>query len=143
MKLRKTQRSKPGMKLKIRQPKLSPHSCQVWLDDKEITHSLQAVTVAFCVDDATHAELRILIDDLDLDADTLATLQAHVEGKPWPKRNGAKQGAQGEIRVKVTADTRDFDRAIRRVTNSLEVVNRKAAFLEMAAHTSNTKEGDG
>lgn len=68
----------PGIKLKIRQTDLMPHSARVWLDDLEITNCLQGVTVTWGVGDVTKAELSIMVDDLDLDTRTLAVLAAHV-----------------------------------------------------------------
>ena len=60
---------------------MAPHSCKVWLDDYEISHGLTGVAVEWSVDDVTRASLTLLIDDLDIDADTLATLQARLDEK--------------------------------------------------------------
>lgn len=69
-----------GVKLTIRQPNLSPRGCRVWVDDHEITNGLTGLHVTFDVQEVTRAELRILVDELDVDAQTLAVLKAHVEG---------------------------------------------------------------
>ena len=132
------------MNLKIRQPTLHPNTCQIWLDGQEITNGLTGLTVNWDVDEVTNAELRILVDELDVDADTLAVLQAHVEGKDAPTNgNGNGHRAEGTVAVRVTADTRQFARAIRRASNSLDLLERKAAALEEAAQDPNTKVGDG
>lgn len=68
-----------SLNLKIRQTKLSPTSARVWLDGHEITTGLMGVTVFFDADDITKAELRIAVDGLDVDAETLAVLEAYVE----------------------------------------------------------------
>ena len=67
--------------LKIRQPTMAPNSVQVWLDDREISHGLTGVSVEWSVDDVITAYLSILIDDLDVDAETLAVLQARLDEK--------------------------------------------------------------
>lgn len=76
------------MKLKMRQNGLHPRNCRVWLDDSEITNGLTGVNVNFDVDGITRATLRVHVDDLDLDADTLANLEAYVEAKAKAERNG-------------------------------------------------------
>lgn len=75
------------LKLKIRQPDLSPHSCQVWLDDHEITIGLRSLSIDFHAEEVTTARLEIYVDDLDVDAQTLAALQAHVKQPDRPEPN--------------------------------------------------------
>ena len=67
--------------LKVRQDRPNPLSTRVWLDGHEISRGLSGLTVDFDVMDVTRARLTILVDEVDIDAETLAHLQAHVEAK--------------------------------------------------------------
>ena len=69
----------PGLRLKIEQPTLSPHSTRVWLDGLDISHGLQSLTVQWSMSEITMATLTIGIREVDMDAQTLAHLTAVVE----------------------------------------------------------------
>ena len=69
----------PGLRLKIEQPTLSPHSTRVWLDGLDISHGLQSLTLYWKSDELTMAELTIDIGEVDMDAQTIAHLTAVVE----------------------------------------------------------------
>lgn len=73
------------MKLKIRQPELNPRTCQVWLDDHEVTTGLTGLGIAFKKGSVTTAVLQITVDELDIDAEALAVLHAHVEQQGEPE----------------------------------------------------------
>ncbi len=51
---------------------------RIWLGDLEISNILTGLDVSFNVGEINRATLRILVDGLDIDAETLAVLQAHV-----------------------------------------------------------------
>ncbi len=80
------------MKLKVRQPDINPRSCRVWLDDNEVTSGLTGLGIVFKRNEVTSTVLEIRVDALDIDADTLAVLQAHVDqdeaGDEEPKPAG-------------------------------------------------------
>lgn len=77
------------MKLRIRQTDLSPFSTRVWLGDQEITNGLSGLTVEISPGrDITRATLSITVDDLDVDAETIAVLQARLDEKQ-PEREEA------------------------------------------------------
>ena len=69
----------PGLRLKIEQPKLSPHTARVWLNDLEISHGLQSLTLQWSAGEITMATLTIGIRELDMDAQTIAHLIAMAE----------------------------------------------------------------
>lgn len=64
--------------LKIRQDRPSPLSTRVWLDGHEISRGLTSLTLTLGAGDVTRAELSIFVDDVDVDAETLAHLRAYV-----------------------------------------------------------------
>ena len=74
-------RKEPGLRLKIEQPTLSPHSTRVWLDGLDISHGLQSLTLYWKSDEVTMAELTIGIREVDMDAQTIAHLVALAEQK--------------------------------------------------------------
>ena len=53
----------------------------VWVNDEEWSDWCQGVTVEWSVKEATTAKLSLLVDDLDIDAESLAVLEAHVKEK--------------------------------------------------------------
>lgn len=67
------------MRLKVRQPRPDPATLRVWLDDLEITPALASLTVRVASTERPTAHLVLSPLGLDLDADTLAVLEAHVE----------------------------------------------------------------
>ncbi len=71
----------PGLRLKIEQPTLSPHSTRVWLDGLDISHGLQSLTVQWSMSEITMATLTIGIREVDMDAQTIAHLIALAEQK--------------------------------------------------------------
>ena len=71
----------PGLKLKVEQPTLSPHSTRVWLEGVEISHGLQKLTLEWDAGEPTHATLVIGLTSVDMDAQTLAHLTALAEQK--------------------------------------------------------------
>lgn len=70
------------LKLKVRADGPTARNCRVWLDNYEISHGLQGLTITFDVGDVNRAELRIMIDELDVDAETLNVLAAHIAAPP-------------------------------------------------------------
>jgi hypothetical protein len=75
-----------GLNLKLRNTGIVGNGARVWLDGHEISHGLTGLDISLDVSDATTATLRILVDDLDIDAQTLAVLEAHVrEGGSEPQ----------------------------------------------------------
>ena len=74
-------RKEPGLRLKVEQPKLSPHSTRVWLDGLDISHGLQSLTVQWSMSEITMATLTIGIREVDMDAQTIAHLIALAEQK--------------------------------------------------------------
>lgn len=70
------------MRLKVRQPKVDPRSARVWLGDLEVTEVLVGLRLSLDPGEEgappTTAALVIRPDGLDIDAQTLAHLEAHV-----------------------------------------------------------------
>lgn len=80
-----TNGSGPGLWLRIEQHGLDPWTARVWLDDHEISKGLTGLTLRWSPqDNVTTAELTIMVDRLEVDAETLAVLTAHVVDKPEP-----------------------------------------------------------
>jgi len=71
----------PGLRLKIEQPTLSPHSTRVWLDGLDISHGLQSLTLYWKSGEVTMATLTVAIREVDMDAQTIAHLIAMAEQK--------------------------------------------------------------
>jgi hypothetical protein len=69
--------------LRISSPSAAGYDTRVWLDGHEITHGLTGVTLNLPTDgsDVNRAELRFAVDAVEVDAGTLAALQAHVRGR--------------------------------------------------------------
>ncbi len=84
--------SKVGGHLTIESHGLHGHGARIWLDGQEISHCLTEVTVRIGRDAVTHAELSILVDRIEVDAQTLAALQAVVDAD-----NRAKLALPDEI----------------------------------------------
>lgn len=68
-----------GLRLKIRQEGLSPHSAHVWLNDMEISQGINAMEVKWNWGEVTTAHLTITVNELDVDTATIAYLEAHVK----------------------------------------------------------------
>ena len=67
------------MKLTIKGEGLSARSgYRVMLDDLDITNSLMELNLSMSVDDANIAEIRIMPDEVEVDADALAKLTAQL-----------------------------------------------------------------
>jgi hypothetical protein len=66
--------------LKIRQTSFYPGALTAELDGHEIRH-LTALTLEFDRRDVTVATLRIYVDEVDVDAETLVHLEAHVKAR--------------------------------------------------------------
>lgn len=68
------------MKLKIRQPRLDPRSIRVWLGEQEITAHLQGLQLSVRrggdEDSLTRVAISIEPGSIDIDAETLAKLEA-------------------------------------------------------------------
>jgi hypothetical protein len=71
-------------RLRISQPTLHPRSMQVWLNDFEVTSFLGELSLSFQRDSVTTATLVIMPDRIEIDAQTLANLEA------WVKINEAR-----------------------------------------------------
>lgn len=72
---------KYGAHLKIEQHDIHPTSTRVWLNGQDITTSLRSISVAWDKDDITQSTLVIGVRELEVDAETIANLQAHVKPK--------------------------------------------------------------
>lgn len=70
-----------GVNLKIRQESPQPGNYRVWLDGHEISHGTTGLDITLDAMEPTRATLRIFVNDLDLDAGTLAVLEAHVAAR--------------------------------------------------------------
>lgn len=71
---------KIGCTLKIHTGSLVPlGDTVVELDGHNITHAVSDIQVKFDADDVTKATINFLVEKLDVTAETLAMLQAHVE----------------------------------------------------------------
>lgn len=53
-----------------------------WLDDVEITNSLQGLELTMGVREANVAKLQLLVDDVEVDAEFMTQLRAHLETVP-------------------------------------------------------------
>lgn len=69
-------------RLRIEQHEMNPHSARVWLNDIEISHFLTGLEVKLNVDTLTQATLKITVDELEVDAETIAILEAQVRDQP-------------------------------------------------------------
>ena len=68
-----------SMKLTIKGEGLSARSgYRVMLDDYDITHGLMELTLSINVEDINVAEIRIMPDEVEVDADALAKLTAQL-----------------------------------------------------------------
>jgi hypothetical protein len=65
--------------LKIRCDRPMGHAARVWLNDFEVSSFLTGLTLELNVGEVNTVELRILVEDIDIDAETLVALGAHVK----------------------------------------------------------------
>lgn len=72
---------KVGARLKIRSTSVIPMSAQVELEGVDISHATRGVEVKFDVGSVTEATLKLMVDELDVDAHTLSLLHAHVDAQ--------------------------------------------------------------
>jgi hypothetical protein len=68
-----------GAHLVVRSPNATGRTTRVWLNGQEISRCLQSVVLTITGDDVTKAVLTIGVDRVEIDAQTLAALQALVE----------------------------------------------------------------
>jgi hypothetical protein len=68
----------PGARLKIHCPELVGYGASIELEGVDISHCVQGIELSLACDDATRATIKILVRELDVTAETLALLQAHV-----------------------------------------------------------------
>ena len=68
-----------GLRLKITQDGViaGPHT-RIWLEGHEITRGVQRVSLQMLVGEVTTAILVVLVNDIEIDADTLALIQARL-----------------------------------------------------------------
>ncbi len=66
------------MKLKVQLDSPLGMGAQVWLDDTEISRGIRGLDISFSPGELNEVTLRLGIDSLEIDAPTLAILQAHV-----------------------------------------------------------------
>lgn len=71
-------------RLRLEQHELHPHSARVWLNDVEISHFLTGIEISWSLTEFTQASLKITVDELDVDAETIAMLQAQVKPTAEP-----------------------------------------------------------
>lgn len=71
----------PDMKIKYEQHGLGPQNARVWLNDMEITRSLIGFKITVEPDQLPCAEIRVRPDAIEIDAETLAMLQAVVKNQ--------------------------------------------------------------
>lgn len=81
---------KGGAKLSIHCESLVGSPTKVLLDGMDIGHCLQGVELSLAVADITHATLRILVNELDVSAETMLLLQAYVKKKEEDHNHGLK-----------------------------------------------------
>ena len=70
----------PGARLKIHCPDLVPlgRTC-IELNGQDITRACRSIAIVFDVDGLTTATLKILVKDLEVTAETMVLLEAHVK----------------------------------------------------------------
>jgi hypothetical protein len=70
------------MRLRLSATGRSPSTVRVRLDDAEITSSLVSIGIEFAVDEMNRATLTISPDELEVDAEVIALLEAHLKKEP-------------------------------------------------------------
>ena len=68
-----------GATLKIHASGLCAPDAKIELNGADITHFCQGIAIAFEAGEVTVATLKILVDELDVSAETLLMLEAHVQ----------------------------------------------------------------
>lgn len=66
------------MKLKVQAEGLTANGSHVWLDGHEISDGLTGLTINFDAQEITTAEVRVIVDELEIDAEVLAMLTAQT-----------------------------------------------------------------